>query len=83
MNLVVEQVPRTLTERAGGVSRPAFVTKVLTYYAQYVFPSRLRPGEFDPAILSQVQNSYVEKKVVRGAQPVESLYTNQSIPGGM
>ncbi|WP_150626118.1 ABC transporter substrate-binding protein [Pandoraea captiosa] len=57
-----------------------FVTKVLTYYAKYVFPSRLRPGEFDPAIVSHVQNSYVDKKVVRSAQPVESLYTNQFIP---
>ena len=57
-----------------------FVTKVLTYYAKYVFPSRLRPGEFDPAIVSHVQNSYVDKKVVRAAQPIESLYTNQFIP---
>lgn len=57
-----------------------FVTKVLTYYAKYVFPSRLRPGEFDPTIVAHVQNSYVDKKVVRAAQPVESLYTNQFIP---
>lgn len=59
------------------------VTEVLTYYAKYVFPSKLRPGEFDPAIVEYVQKSYVDKKVVRASLPVDSLYTNQFIPPRM
>lgn len=56
-----------------------FVTKVLTYYAKNVFPSRLRPGEFDPAIVAKVQDVYVDQKIVRARQPVDSLYTNAFI----
>ncbi|WP_197732847.1 ABC transporter substrate-binding protein [Paraburkholderia pallida] len=56
-----------------------FVTNVLTYYAKNVFPSRLRPGEFDPAIVAKVQDVYVDQKIVRVKQPVGSLYTNAFI----
>lgn len=57
-----------------------FVTKVLSYYAKSVFPGPLRPGEFDPAIVEKVQTAYLDEKVVRVAQPVDSLFTNAFIP---
>lgn len=56
-----------------------FVTKVLNYYAKNVFPSRLKPGEFDPVVVGKVQSAYVDQKVVRVQQPIDSLYTNAFI----
>jgi len=59
--------------------KQAYITKVLTYYAKNVFPTKLTPGEFDPAVVGKVQDAYLQEKVIHSTQPVNTLFTNEFV----
>ncbi|WP_226382762.1 MULTISPECIES: ABC transporter substrate-binding protein [Burkholderia] len=59
--------------------REAFVSKVLTYYAQHVYPGQTTIGAFDPARVERLQDFYFAQKIIRTRVDLKDLFTNQFV----
>ncbi|MDR3101544.1 MAG: ABC transporter substrate-binding protein [Paraburkholderia sp.] len=59
--------------------REAFVSKVLTYYVQQVYPGQTKIGAFDPARVARLQDFYFAQKIIRTKVDMKDLFTNQFV----
>lgn len=58
------------------------IERIMRFYVESVYAEAegLPLGAYDPALLTQIQDFYVSNEIIRGAVPVDDLYTNQFIP---
>jgi NitT/TauT family transport system substrate-binding protein len=59
--------------------REGAVKTAFNYYATLVYPGQAELGAMDPQRLSNLQDFYLEKGIIRQKTPVEELYTNEFI----
>ena len=63
--------------------KEAYITGVFRYYAQLVYPSKLKQGVIDPKRLAKLQEFYVSQGIVRKKVPLDQLYTNKYVEASM
>ncbi|MAF47444.1 MAG: nitrate ABC transporter substrate-binding protein [Rhodospirillaceae bacterium] len=56
-----------------------YIKSVFAMYNKYVYPGQKKIGAMDRARLASLQKFYVKSGIVRKAQPLDDLYTNQFI----
>ncbi|WP_244544371.1 MULTISPECIES: ABC transporter substrate-binding protein [unclassified Beijerinckia] len=59
------------------------IAKILTFYAQKVYPAAngFPLGQFDPTRVAKVQDFYLANGLIEKATPVADLFTNQFVGG--
>ncbi|WP_322063149.1 ABC transporter substrate-binding protein [Paraburkholderia sp. J63] len=60
-------------------ARQPFVTRVLVYYAQHVYPGQSRIGAFDPVRVEKLQDFYLAQKIIRTRVDAKDLFTNEFV----
>jgi NitT/TauT family transport system substrate-binding protein len=62
-------------------SERPFITRILTFYAQKVYPTAQGRilGQFDRDHMARVQEFYVKNGIVQTPAPVDQLFTNQFV----
>lgn len=59
--------------------KEASIEKILTYYAEKVYPGQAVLGEMDEARLGKLQDFYLSQGIVRSKTPLADLYTNRFV----
>ncbi|WP_397474828.1 ABC transporter substrate-binding protein [Pusillimonas sp.] len=59
--------------------REALVTKVLTYYANNVYPGQEVLGQFDPQRIDALQKFYLEQGIIQKELDLNDVFTNEFV----